>query len=129
MAMPNGSETSVATLAMRSDSATAVHSSGERSNKRWFVPRTRCNVQRCTADPGPRSVGQEAGPRVCSAALRAALRPGHAPHRGCHRHHDAGVVSTLKPYFSKMSFACLLRRKARYFATSALVVLAVAATG
>ena len=31
-AMPNGSDTTVATTAMRSDSSTAVHSSGVRSN-------------------------------------------------------------------------------------------------
>ena len=30
--MPNGSDTSVATTAMRSDSSTAVHSSGVRLN-------------------------------------------------------------------------------------------------
>ena len=32
MAMPNGSAHAVATMAMRSDSATAVHSAGERSS-------------------------------------------------------------------------------------------------
>src|SRR5437899_11263011 len=40
----------------------------------------RCSAQRsgaCTADPGPR-LEKVSGPRVCSAPLRAALRPGNA---------------------------------------------------
>jgi hypothetical protein len=41
-----------------------------------FVSRTRCSVQRGVAEPGP-STHPANGPRLCSASLRAALRPGH----------------------------------------------------
>src|SRR5688572_17324014 len=34
--------------------------------------------QRCTAEPGPPDVGMQVRSRVCSAPLRAALRPGNA---------------------------------------------------
>ncbi|MGY4467025.1 hypothetical protein ACVWWK_002707 [Bradyrhizobium sp. LB9.1b] len=44
-----------------------------------LMSRTRRNVQRCDAEPGPRFAPSSLthGPRLSSAALRAALRPGH----------------------------------------------------
>ena len=40
MAMPNGSAKAVATIEMRSDSSTAVHSAGERSSIQAFCKET-----------------------------------------------------------------------------------------
>jgi len=45
-----------------------------------LVSRTRCSVQRCCAEPGPRRprILLQLGPRLCSAPpTSAALRPGH----------------------------------------------------
>src|SRR5262245_49567726 len=91
MASPNGSATAVATSAMRSDSSTAVHSSGVRLNIRGTAP----------AMPGG---GVQ------------------------HRHHEVGLIRKVKPYFSKIAFAAVERRKPRYRAASGLVVT-VSATG
>src|SRR5207237_10112116 len=41
------------------------------------VSRMRCSAKRCTADPGPPQAPSLGRSRVCSASLRAALRPGH----------------------------------------------------
>jgi hypothetical protein len=45
------------------------------------MSRMRCSAKRCTAVPGPRLLSDEPGSRVCSAALRTALRPGHVVRR------------------------------------------------
>src|ERR1700761_7133113 len=41
------------------------------------VSRMRCSAQRCTADPGSLQTPRVLRSRVCSAPLRAALRPGN----------------------------------------------------
>jgi hypothetical protein len=58
---------------------------------RAAVSRTRCSVERvsaerCTADPGPFQRRCVERSRVCSASLRAALRPGHRQRYTRHPH-------------------------------------------
>src|SRR5262249_43553409 len=57
-----------ATLFLRRSMDDSVHSQ--------FVPRAHRNTQCCGAELGSR--GKRRGPRVCSAPLHAALRPGNA---------------------------------------------------
>src|ERR1051326_5594346 len=63
--------------------AGAGHANDERHFSSSFlavvtVSRTRCSAKRCIADPGPFQIQSLQRSRICSAPLRAALRPGRA---------------------------------------------------
>src|SRR5579883_1407764 len=158
MARPNGSATMVATIAMRSESSIAVHSSGVRPNmglgaaSGCYPPahasRACPTCALLSAKPGQARVSWRGGPSgaaklrsegwgayACSELAVSAQRQlgaSGAPHlpplpatrcahegRGAGRSkrrghaHDAGLIRTVKPYFSKIVLAVELRRKAR----------------
>ncbi len=70
------------------------------------MSRTRCSAQQCTADAGPRLLPahKQPGSRVCSASLRAALRPG----RG-----RATLMNALTAPFRRPHHVSLLRCRMR----------------
>jgi hypothetical protein len=86
-----------------------------RSRVRQDASRMRCSAKRCTADPGTKSSPVAPGPRVRSAPLRAALRPGNSdsatickqqnvvgwfrPHYSCSRGSSCGGASSAARHF------------------------------
>src|SRR5262245_7973091 len=101
IAMPNGNATTVATPAMRSESRTAVHSSGVRESTGLGVGK----------------LGHAGG-----------VLPPPLAGEGWGGAYDVGRTRKVKPYCSNTALAVPERRNARYAAASGLA-FAVAATG
>src|SRR5690348_8286464 len=104
---PNGSATAVATIAIRNDRRTAVHSSGVRSNKAW--PLAQCPFRHLEVRAKRASKGDGPG----RASIEARAPRGHLRMTDqllSIEAHDVDFTRTVNPYFSNTVFAAGARR-------------------